>query len=330
MAIEQQISQYLEVVLGAVAPKVEPCPHAGTLPYYFQNAFKFKQVELSGNLLILAIHQDTPGQHLREIRIQLARVQEILQKPVIYCPLNLASYERRNLIEQKVPFIVPGNQMYLPDLGIDLREHFRHKQQKQSNLFTPSTQALIIWHLLNMPTQNEWAPSDIAVALGYTPMTSSRAIHELVDAHLAEEFSVGRKKYLRMLQSHEITWQNAKPFMRSPVKKKIWIIGNLKLYQSEIRLAGLSGLSERTLLADSSEKCYAITSQQWRDAMQEGVKEIPMPESNSIQLEIWAYSPAMESNSRTVDPLSLWLSLKNISDDRVQMALDELQENIKW
>jgi hypothetical protein len=31
----------------------------------------------------------------------------------------LASYERKRLIEQNVPFIVPGNQLYLPDLGID-------------------------------------------------------------------------------------------------------------------------------------------------------------------------------------------------------------------
>jgi hypothetical protein len=31
------------------------------------------------------------------------------------------------LIEQKVSFIVPGNQLYLPDLGLDLREYFRQR-----------------------------------------------------------------------------------------------------------------------------------------------------------------------------------------------------------
>ena len=39
----------------------------------------------------------------------------------------MASYERKRLIEQKVPSIVPGNQLYLPDLGLDLREYFRRR-----------------------------------------------------------------------------------------------------------------------------------------------------------------------------------------------------------
>ena len=46
---------------------------------------------------------------------------------MVYVTGALASYERKRLIEQKVPFMVPGNQLYLPDLGIDLREYFRQR-----------------------------------------------------------------------------------------------------------------------------------------------------------------------------------------------------------
>ena len=35
------------------------------------------------------------------------------------------------LVEQRVPFIVPGNQMYLPPLGLDFREHFRRLQAER-------------------------------------------------------------------------------------------------------------------------------------------------------------------------------------------------------
>jgi hypothetical protein len=34
--------------------------------------------------------------------------------------------------------------------------------------------------------------------------------------------------------------------------------------------------------------------------------------------------------SKTVDPLSLTLSLQNDSDERVQGALEELQEHFPW
>lgn len=62
----------------------------------------------------------------------------------------------------------------------------------------------------------------------------------------------------------------------------------------------------------------------------QGAQEIPGPEDAAYQLEIWAHNQAMVTNSKTVDPLSLWLLLNDSKDDRVQMALDELQEQMRW
>jgi hypothetical protein len=35
---------------------------------------------------------------------------------------------------------------------------------------------------------------------------------------------------------------------------------------------------------------------------------------------------SMQAKKKTVDPLSLWLSLRDNRDDRIQMALDEIKE----
>ena len=48
-----------------------------------------------------------------------------------------------------------------------------------------------------------------------------------------------------------------------------------------------------------------------------------------VLLQLWIYSPALFGNN-TVDPLSLYLSLKDDPDERVQIALDELMKGIKW
>ncbi len=330
MDLKLRISRYLQDVLGFDAPAVEACPQASSLSYFLQDTFEFNQVELAGHRIVLAIHDAIPSLSLREVRVHLTRISEVLGCPVVYCLPTLASYERRNLIEQKVSFIVPGNQMYLPNLGIDLREHFRQGAQKDRKRLTPSTQALLIWQLLNRPTQDEWSPSVDAAALGYTPMTATRAIRELVDAELAEVVLVGRSKHLRLLEPREAVWNKAKDFMRSPVKRFVWVREKLVLKSSDIRLAGLSGLSERTMLSSPRELSFAITAEQWREALLQGAQEIPGPEEGAYQLEIWTYSPALVANSKTVDPLSLWLSLHDSNDDRVQMALDELQEQIRW
>jgi hypothetical protein len=64
--------------------------------------------------------------------------------PVVYVTGTLASYERKRLIEHKVAFLVPGNQLYLPDLGIDLREYFRRPPAAADTALSPATQAMLI------------------------------------------------------------------------------------------------------------------------------------------------------------------------------------------
>ena len=59
--------------------------------------------------------------------------------PVVYVTRTFAPYECKRLIEQKVPFLVPGNQRYLPDLGIDLREHFRKPTVAAHTALSPAT-----------------------------------------------------------------------------------------------------------------------------------------------------------------------------------------------
>jgi hypothetical protein len=45
---------------------------------------------------------------------------------------------------------------------------------------------------------------------------------------------------------------------------------------------------------------------------------------------VWSYTPVLLPGSRTVDPLSLMLSLQEEADERIQLALDELKERFPW
>jgi hypothetical protein len=49
-----------------------------------------------------------------------------------------------------------------------------------------------------------------------------------------------------------------------------------------------------------------------------------------MEIEIWKYDPELLARKGVVDPLSLYLSLKNIKDERVEMALDTLLEKFQW
>jgi hypothetical protein len=61
-----------------------------------------------------------------------------------------------------------------------------------------------------------------------------------------------------------------------------------------------------------------------------GAKKVPEPEPGALQLELCNYSPALVPETGLVDPLSLILSLQSDADDRVQQALDAIEERLPW
>lgn len=322
-----QLSTYLQEVLGSASTEIRPCPDAGQLPFLLQDVFEFLSTAIAGIPVVLACPKTEQKPSLKNIRAQLSRAEMLLGRPVAYCPDALEPYERRNLIEQKQAFIVPGNQMYLPDLGIDLREYFSKARIKRVEAFNPSTQAFLIWWLLNHPVQQRVRVDDICSPLGYSKMSVTRVVRELVGTGLVESFVKDRFVGLELLQTHEETWQKIQSRFKTPVKNTVWI--NQQFIDTSMRLAGLSALGMRSMLAPPDEKCYAVSSTDW-SRIKGGVPHIPQPAPGHAQLQIWTYRPDIVEKSKLVDTLSLWASLKDDPDDRVQMSLDEMMKELRW
>lgn len=330
LALLNSTRHYLQEVLGIDAPGVKPWARASELPYFLRDVFQFSELELLGQPVVLAIARNQAKQSLREVRTWLTKVAAVAGGPAIYVTEALASYERRRLIEQKVPFLVPGNQLYLPDLGIDLREHFRRPAGAVDAALSPSAQAMLIMAMLRHPWQADWQPSEVAVALGYTPMTLSRAVKEITAAGLATAYTVGRSRWLRMELAPEQLWEQAQPVMRSPVRRTVWAAVDGDFVLRFGRIAGLSALARRSMLAEPKWPVFAATAADWKVALDAGVRELPEPEAGAQEWQLWAYSPALVPDADTVDPLSLMLSLSDKADDRIQLALDELKGQLPW
>ncbi|MDP2096084.1 MAG: hypothetical protein Q8K50_19660 [Hydrogenophaga sp.] len=321
---------HIQEVLGIDAQGVKPWTRANELPYFLRDAFQFSELELLGQPVVLAIARVEAKQSLSEVRTWIDKVKALAGQPTVYVTDALASYERRRLIEQKVPFIVPGNQLYLPDLGLDLREYFRQRAPAAKAALSPSAQAMLISALLRQPWQPDWQPSRVAAALGYTPMTLSRAVKELTAAGLAAAHTVGRSRWLRMELPPEQIWERAKPALRTPVRRSVWVAAHGAAAHRPRRLAGLSALARYSMLSEPKWPVYALTAADWKVATDAGVLELPEPEAGAQEWQVWSYSPALVPDANTVDPLSLTLSLHENADDRIQMALDELKEQLPW
>ena len=318
--------------MGITDLELTEYPKLAQLPYLLQDQFEFLQMKLARYSVTLAIPKSTLP--LRQMRDALAHLPN--DEALVMCFESLASYERRYLIEQKISFLVPGNQLYLLELGIDLREYFHRKKQAPVGTLNPATQAMLLWFLQNDQLQTEWSPSEAAVTLQYTSMTASRAAAELVELGLFEEFSRGRRKYLRTNDRHEKIWQKAKPYLRSPVKQKIWTCEPIRLPASQMCLAGISALSKLTMINPDKENCYALSPQTWQE-LKQGIVILPEKEPGASCYQIWTYEPRMyrevssiSSGTPCVDVLSLWLCFRDNSDPRIELALSDLEKEFRW
>lgn len=328
------VRDYLHDVLGIVVPELPRWTRADELSYYLRDAFEFREIELLGQPIVLAIASVETRQSLSEVRTRLAKVSAMAGRPTIYVTGALASYERRRLIELKVPFIVPGNQLYLPDLGIDLREYFRKRAPAAESPLSPSAQALLITALLQQPWQAEWEPWTVAAALGYSSMTLSRAIRELTAAGLAAAHMVGRSRRLSMPLPPAQTWERALPLLRTPIKRTVWVDDSRPTGHRPARLAGLSALARHSMLTEPQWQVVAVSNSAWKGATDAGVRELPEYLPGASQWQLWTYTPDVTPDLGpdigTVDPLSLTLSLRDSTDDRVQLALGELKAQFPW
>jgi DNA-binding transcriptional ArsR family regulator len=321
------VQAYLHETLGTDTP-IRLWSGAKSLPYFLQDAFDIHEFQLGDKdiLLVSARKERLPA--LRTLRTQLDKLAYIADRLVVFATGSLASYERRRLVEQKIPFVVPGNQLYLPGLGIDFREYFRRPQGDVTG-FTPATQALFIGALLRKEWHGIWQPGDLTSALGYTAMTLTRAIRELAGAGLLTARQQGKGRVLLVNHAPAQAWELAAPYLRTPVRRTEWVDGQL-VRHFKAPVAGLSALAVYSMLTEPTQPVHAASATQWKGAREAGARHELVPAPRAVQWQIWNYPPRLLHDSKVVDPLSLTLSLKAEMDDRVLQALDELRGRFPW
>ena len=87
--------------------------------------------------------------------------------------------------------------------------------------------------------------------------------------------------------------------------------------------AGETALSEKTMLNPSRVVTYAISEKDYDKTLL--TDELIDPDKQ-IRLELWAYNPKQFSEDNSADDISIVLSFADTNDERIEEAVDELQE----
>jgi len=325
--LAKNITRYLNETLDEHV-EVRPWQGGDRLPLFLRDRYAFFSGQILDRPVLFMLARSDEAETPATIRKHITHLRDKWDGPVVYVREELQSYNRKRLIEHHVPFIVPGKQMYLPPLGVDLRERFGATRQKVETL-SPSTQAVLIYALLQTAEEEPLTAARLSPQLRYAPITLSRAFDELESADLARSDSVGRTRQLHLKGTKKAVWSRALAMLRSPVKQLHHVRGDVHELQG--LTAGLSALAQRSMIVEPSNAVIAVSREDWTSAQQRGsIELVSMREADTVDVEVWAYPPQILSDNGAVDPLSLYLSLHDEADERIESALEHMLEALPW
>lgn len=325
--LQQHLEQYLKETMGlrvTSAPPSRPVP----LPHFLSQLYEPRPLMVDGRLWLGVFLRD--GEDLKPATFE----KHITQLPwgeatgYFLIAKALPGYVRKRLIERRIPFVIPGSQMYLPQLGMEMRPRQAAALPVHLDKMSPATQLVVIL-ALNNRLDSAISPLMAARQTGYTAMTMTRAWNELEALGLGVQVREGKQRLLSFPEGRKTLWQNARPLMRDPVQECIRLFDDAVPLRLRL-LAGESALAAQSMLAAPKLPVYALSREDWRQLEQAGARHAPLEEPGTCLVQTWRYPPGLISEQPHVDAFSLYLSLQGESDERIQSGLEEMMEQYPW
>ncbi|MDH6305898.1 DNA-binding Lrp family transcriptional regulator [Parabacteroides sp. PF5-5] len=319
------VQKYLQDILGLSGTiKKVPDMLIKKLPLYLSHTYNYRLLELEDHSLLLAEDVDTTPKTVSQLKKQVKTIYQYTELPVVFVLNNLSPQMRYRMVKERLNFIVPENQIYLPDLLIYLKDN---KPQTYSfpELLSPAAQMLLLYHL-QVEHLEEFSFKEIAEKLNYSPKTITKIVSELKAKKLCKITGTKEKRIAFEVDRKQL-WQIAEPQMQSPIIKSYFT--NAKEGQDFCK-SGDMALAHYTFLTDTKKEMYAVYKNKFEELRKSDFWEYLDETEGDMQVEVWKYNPRLLNDNGYIDPLSLYLCYREDSNERVEAELKELINKEKW
>ncbi len=297
------------------------CPEK--TPYYIRDNYKLQRLSWKNNKCVL-LSPNSSSWRLPTLKKHLKNLQEICQEPCALSLENLTSMQRRNLLENSVPFISVSQQVYLPFWGCAFMEKIKSDTPIPDKM-APGTQ-LVFLYLYYLEEDEDINLTKLSQKLQLSKATCTRAINDLTASGLLALRVEGTNKWITPVFEKPEFLKKGYARLKSPVERLVYIKNlpkDLLCFQSGVRALSaitMVGAKEQDAgLAISKKSCPSISPD-------DIISKQEFEDFGGIIMEVWSYDPSLLSKGGQVDEISLLLSLESDHDERIQMGLDEIRE----
>ena len=292
---------------------------ASHLPLYLAKAAKYHLCGCNGIDFIAAeIKQGSSLPELKRISVQISSRTNL---PVVLVA-QIDARQRKALVSQGVPFVVPGRQAFLPMLGFIASA--RRDLSPLSKVMAPSVQAALVALVANPDLQTS---EELMEMTGMPSSSVSRALDDLSRRGLINKSKQARRVIIERDGSKNQLIKRAMDCLQNPAARVMY--ARRSKDTGFLPLAGESALSERSLLTPPKVECRALSKKALKTNKFEEIQLGELPDEETIQLQIWTYAPLVAGRGE-IDDVSLALTLIDTEDERVIGQLNALFKEELW
>ena len=251
--------------------------------------------------------------------------EEKFGAPVAFWFETFTKNNRNAYVKHHLPFMMVPTQIYLPFLGILFSKKFTGAEGSALLQLTANAQIILLYLLYNK--QADYTKKELAVRLGLDPVYVTRGTTELVSRGFIVEKRKGRSVEVGLTIDSKELFNVASSVLSSPVSDVIYV----RKTDDVIRLPKASdfALSEISMLIPPEIAVYACFKKSRIVDKFEIVDEPGWEKPSEIcKVEMWNYDPVKLCENGIVDKLSLYASLKDTKDPRVQGELENVLEEL--
>jgi len=319
------MKKYLYEIFGINA-KIETWNGKSKLPLYLKNKRDYFVLSI-GDVQSVLMKNDSETFNVSSFEKEMQQIEKYAEMPVILWLDAVSTYQRNALIKNKISFIVPNSQMYVPELGISLKEFCSGKREKVGKV-SAAAQFLLLYFIYQKESAGK-KQSELAAYLNTSDMNISRAVQELKGLGLLKINKGGTSKLITSIAVGKELYQRSEEYLQSPVQKKIYV--SAVYFNMELPFAGETALAKQSMLNYPKHMVYAMDKKLVKDIPENAIVEPNlMADSDYVEIELWKYNPMAFASEGIVDIVSLVQSLKEVEDERVEMQIEEIMEEYRW
>lgn len=292
------------------------------LPFYMFIGRRFFRMSCCGVEFLLVCLPAGDRFGVKALRQQAVQYSAVTGLNVAYAFERLSAVQRRVLIRNSVPFLCLPDQISLPFLALALSNSFKKERVIDLQRLTPAAQILFLFFLYEV-RDGEITKSEAADRLHLTKTSITRASEQLLALQLLSQERCGKEIRMRASAEGAEYLTLAEAYLIHPVRRSLTVryLPGMDSYP----LAGESALSQRTMLGDPQMRQIAVSG---RDPFLKSARSVNArweEGEDFCQIEVWKYDPLLFAREGLVDPVSMWLSLRDVPDERVQGELEAFQ-----